>query len=230
MTELKDSRFTELLPSDLKNDAETQAFAYAVSRQVQQIIRFADAACIYIAIDSVPEPVLDLLAVELRTPVYKQTYSVATKRALVKESLIFYDQMGTPAAVNRIIEAVFGEGYIQEWWEYNGQPHHFRAVVSGNRPSASAIKEFRETVKAVKRLSSWLDSITYSMGSKVTAYASSAFCSSRTSFCVCIPGTIQPRAVRATAYAIGAATSARTVEEVSIPGTITRNTIGGQTT
>lgn len=65
-----------------------------------------------IAIDSVPEPVLDLLAVELRTPVYKQTYSVAIKRALVKESLIFYDQMGTPAAVNRIIEAVFGAGYI----------------------------------------------------------------------------------------------------------------------
>lgn len=48
MTELKDSRFTELLPSDLKNDTETQAFAYAVSRQVQQVIRFADAACIYI--------------------------------------------------------------------------------------------------------------------------------------------------------------------------------------
>ena len=112
MTELKDSRFTELLPSDLKNDTETQAFAYAVSRQVQQVIRFADAACIYIAIDGVPEPVLDLLAVELRTPVYKQTYSVAIKRALVKESLIFYDQMGTPAAVNRIIEAVFGVGQI----------------------------------------------------------------------------------------------------------------------
>ena len=112
MTELKDSRFTELLPSDLKNDTETQAFAYAVSRQVQQIIRFADAACIYIAIDSVPEPVLDLLAVELRTPVYKQTYSVAIKRALVKESLIFYDQMGTPAAVNRIIEAVCVECVI----------------------------------------------------------------------------------------------------------------------
>ena len=129
MTELKDSRFTELLPSDLKNDTETQAFAYAVSRQVQQIIRFADAACIYIAIDSVPEPVLDLLAVELRTPVYKQTYSVAIKRALVKESLIFYDQMGTPAAVNRIIEAVFGVGYIKEWWECGLQPHTSKPIL-----------------------------------------------------------------------------------------------------
>ena len=43
MTELKDSRFTELLPSDLKNDTETQAFAYAVSRQVQQVIRACTA-------------------------------------------------------------------------------------------------------------------------------------------------------------------------------------------
>lgn len=159
MTELKDSRFTELLPSDLKNDTETQAFAYAVSRQVQQIIRFADAACIYIAIDSVPEPVLDLLAVELRTPVYKQTYSVAIKRALVKESLIFYDQMGTPAAVNRIIEAVFGVGYIKEWWECGLHPHHFKAYTTNPAVTAANVQEFKEVLNSVKRLSSWLDEV-----------------------------------------------------------------------
>ena len=159
MTELKDSRFTELLPSDLKNDTETQAFAYAVSRQVHQIIRFADAACIYIAIDSVPEPVLDLLAVELRTSVYKQTYSVAIKRALVKESLIFYDQMGTPAAVNRIIEAVFGVGYIKEWWECGLQPHHFKAYTTNPAVTAANVQEFKEVLNSVKRLSSWLDEV-----------------------------------------------------------------------
>lgn len=159
MTELKDSRFTELLPSDLKNDTETQAFAYAVSRQVQQIIRFADAACIYIAIDRVPEPVLDLLAVELRTPVYKQTYSVAIKRALVKESLIFYDQMGTPAAVNRIIEAVFGVGYIKEWWECGLHPHHFKAYTTNPAVTAANVQEFKEVLNSVKRLSSWLDEV-----------------------------------------------------------------------
>lgn len=202
MTELKDSRFTELLPSDLKHDTETQAFAYAVSRQVQQVIRFADAACIYIAIDSVPEPVLDLLAVELRAPVYKQTYSVAIKRALVKESLIFYDQMGTPAAVNRIIEAVFGVGQIEEWWEYNGSPHHFRATVKGVYPTAKNIADFKEAVQSVKRLSSWLDEITYlSEAPKCTAYIAAAPCGVSLTMTAKVRGKIKPQTGSVTAFA-----------------------------
>lgn len=202
MTELKDSRFTELLPSDLKNDTETQAFAYAVSRQVQQVIRFADAACIYIAIDGVPEPVLDLLAVELRTPVYKQTYSVAIKRALVKESLIFYDQMGTPAAVNRIIEAVFGVGQIEEWWEYGGNPHHFRATVGGIYPTAKNIADFKEAVQSVKRLSSWLDEITYlSEAPKCTAYIAAAPCGVSLTMTAKVRGKIKPQTGNVTAFA-----------------------------
>lgn len=202
MTELKDSRFTELLPSDLKNDTETQAFAYAVSRQVQQVIRFADAACIYIAIDGVPEPVLDLLAVELRTPVYKQTYSVAIKRALVKESLIFYDQMGTPAAVNRIIEAAFGVGQIEEWWEYDGSPHHFRATVGGIYPTAKNIADFKEAVQSVKRLSSWLDEITYlSEAPKCTAYIAAAPCGVSLTMTAKVRGKIKPQTGNVTAFA-----------------------------
>ena len=202
MTELKDSRFTELLPSDLKNDTETQAFAYAVSRQVQQVIRFADAACIYIAIDGVPEPVLDLLAVELRTPVYKQTYSVAIKRALVKESLIFYDQMGTPAAVNRIIEAVFGVGQIEEWWEYDGTPPLFRATVAGIYPTAKNIADFKEAVQSVKRLSSWLDEITYlSEAPKCTAYIAAAPCGVSLTMTAKVRGKIKPQTGNVTAFA-----------------------------
>lgn len=56
-------------------------------------------------------------------------YSLKTKRALIQGSLLFYTQMGTPAAVNRIIETIFETGYIEEWYEYDGDPHHFRAYV-----------------------------------------------------------------------------------------------------
>lgn len=188
MTELKDSRFTELLPSDLKSDPETQAFAYAVSKQIAHLIHYADAACLYISIDSVPEPVLDLLAVELRTPFYKQTYSISVKRVLVKESLIFYDQMGTPAAVNRIIEAIFGDGHIEEWWNYNGLPHHFRAIANTDTPLIEADQEFRDVVGSVKRLSSWLDGITYFLGSLNTKlYLNSALCSTSIQMTVQMP-------------------------------------------
>ena len=50
----------------------------------------------YAAIYAVPEKVLDLLAVELRTPSYDENFSIKVKRTLIAESLLFYAQMGTP--------------------------------------------------------------------------------------------------------------------------------------
>ena len=107
-----------------------------------------------------PEWLLDYMAVELRTPSYDENYSLNTKRALIQGSLLFYSQMGTPAAVNRIIETIFQTGYIEEWYEYDGDPHHFRAYVGdGGEVEPGELEEFRRVLSSVKRLSSWLDDI-----------------------------------------------------------------------
>ena len=107
-----------------------------------------------------PEWLLDYMAVELRTPSYDENYSLKTKRALIQGSLLFYTQMGTPAAVNRIIETIFETGYIEEWYEYDGDPHHFRAYVGdGGEVGPGELEEFRRVLSSVKRLSSWLDDI-----------------------------------------------------------------------
>ena len=83
---------------------------------------YSDAARTYAAIATMPEWLLDYMAVELRTPSYDENYSIKTKRALIEGSLLFYTQMGTPAAVNRIIETIFETGYIEEWYEYDAFP------------------------------------------------------------------------------------------------------------
>ena len=101
MIELKGSRFTQILPENLSSQTRTQALAYAVGRQVDKLLALADRMVIWADLDRVPEELLDCLAVELRTPAYSQDYPVETKRTLVRESLLFYARMGTPAAVDR---------------------------------------------------------------------------------------------------------------------------------
>lgn len=161
MIELKNSRFTDILPQNLACQPETQAFAYAVSRQVAKLCACADKARIYAAVDTLPEPVLDILAVELRTPAYDDSFPVGVKRALIEGTLPFYAHAGTPAAVDRILAALFGEGHIEEWFEYGGEPHHFRAYAGGNSGTVSvgSLNGFRQILGSVKRLSSWLDEI-----------------------------------------------------------------------
>lgn len=112
MIKLSGSRFTDIMPENLAEQTEIQALAYAVGRQVEKLLAYADGARTYAAIYAVPEKVLDLLAVELRTPSYDENFSIKVKRTLIAESLLFYAQMGTPAAVNRIIENHFpGRSY-----------------------------------------------------------------------------------------------------------------------
>ena len=162
MIELKGSRFTRILPENLSSQTRTQALAYAVGRQVDKLLAMADRMVIWADLDRVPEPLLDCLAVELRTPAYSQDYPVEVKRTLVRESLLFYARMGTPAAVDRLIQSIFGSGQIQEWFEYGGEPHHFRATIGagGITIGPESLEELRRVLASVKRLSSWLDSIT----------------------------------------------------------------------
>lgn len=160
MIKLSGSRFTQIMPENLAGQVETQAFAYAVGRQIEKLCAYSDAARTYAAIATMPEWLLDYMAVELRTPSYDENYSLNTKRALIQGSLLFYSQMGTPAAVNRIIETIFETGYIEEWYEYDGDPHHFRAYVGdGGEVGPGELEEFRRVLSSVKRLSSWLDDI-----------------------------------------------------------------------
>ena len=161
MIELKGSRFTQILPENLSSQTRTQALAYAVGRQVDKLLVLADRMVIWADLDRVPEQLLDCLAVELRTPAYSQDYPMEVKRTLVRESLLFYARMGTPAAVDRLIQSIFGSGQIQEWFEYGGEPHHFRATVGAEEVTITpeALEELRRVLASVKRLSSWLDSI-----------------------------------------------------------------------
>lgn len=159
MIRLNGSLFTDILPANLSGDLETQAVAYAVGCQVKKMCAYADGARTYAAIRTMPEPVLDLLAVELRTPAYDEKYSVKVKRALIEGTMLFYSQMGTPAAANRIIETIFEVGHISEWWEYGGEPHHFKAYTTNPAITADDVEEFKRVLGSVKRLSSWLDEI-----------------------------------------------------------------------
>ena len=77
-----------------------------------------------------------------------------------------------------MINAVFGGGSMEEWFDYGGDPHHFRAVVNITEMEIKpgAIQEFIRIISSVKRLSSWLDEIRfYLTPAKSWATAGGAF-------------------------------------------------------
>ena len=95
----------------------------------RRILALVERTRLMAAVDSLEERILDYLAVELRTPAYEDSLPLETKRTLIKGTLPYYASLGTPAAVDWVIKAVFGNGGIDEWFNYGGEPHHFQVNI-----------------------------------------------------------------------------------------------------
>ena len=161
MTNLFDGRITDLLNNSMKYNPETISIGYAILQEKQRIMALVARTPLMAAVNDTDEKALDFLAVELRTPAYKDAFTVDVKRKLIAGTLPFYAKLGTPAAVEWLIQSIYDDGWIEEWYQYGGNPHHFRlnAVVDNTVVSLEDFEELIRSVSFVKRLSSWLDEI-----------------------------------------------------------------------
>lgn len=162
MTKLYDGLAADLLQNPGKHNPEARALSYAILQEKRRIMDAANQTRTMAMIDELPEKILDILAVELRTPAYSESFSIEIKRTLIKGTLAFYSKLGTPEAVDWVVRSIFGNGGIDEWFTYGGEPHHFRVTVrnDGTFNTLEGLEDFHRLVNAVKRLSSWLDGIT----------------------------------------------------------------------
>lgn len=156
MISLYDSQITDILPDNIKNSPEVQAISYAIQRQNQKILRFARNINVIRAIDVIQEDIIDLMAAELRTQYYSGELDLDVKRKLVRNTMIWYMKSGTPTAVEELVNTVFGYGKVEEWFDYGGEPYHFK-IEADTLLSKDRIKKFAQTIKNVKNTRSQLD-------------------------------------------------------------------------
>ena len=149
-------------PDALKLDESVLTIATTEAGWLERDLPDIDLAKIYARIDEASEGLLDILARDLAVEWYDYDFSVESKRELVKTSFFVHKFLGTPAAVTRMLSAVFPGSWIEEWFQYGGEPHHFQVVIElRNARETANIGEIIRAITMVKRLSSWLDGIVY---------------------------------------------------------------------
>jgi phage tail P2-like protein len=161
MTNLYDTLITDLLQNGAGYNPEIQALAYALREEKRRVMEHADQTRTMAMINTLPEEILNVLAVELRAPAYSVELPLETKRSLITGTLNFYKTLGTPASVDWVVKTVFGNGGIEEWFDYGGEPFRFKVDVNNNSTFTSLdnLEEFLRLVNTSKRLSAWLDDI-----------------------------------------------------------------------
>lgn len=158
MIDFYNGQITDLLPGNLTDDPAVKAFSLALREGTRLLQQYTQVCYIYCSIDTAPDEVLDLMAAELRTQYYSGSLDIETKRSLIRNTLIWYMTAGTPAAVEELVAAVFGEGEVAEWFEYGGDPYCFKIKTNATL-TEDMDAFFSSMIRRVKNTRSHLEAI-----------------------------------------------------------------------
>lgn len=151
------------LPEVLRNDKNMSALASAIAdvlaarpAEIQQLM-------IYSRIDELPEDLLDILAEDFKVDWWDGDYTLEEKRQTLKDSWRVHRMLGTKAAVETAISAIYPETQVSEWFEYGGEPYHFRLLIDSTYEGVDPAKHQRvlDRVEYYKNLRSVLDEVEY---------------------------------------------------------------------
>lgn len=167
--------FIRLLPQFMRDDTAVQGLAAGLNAIIPSLSESVKTLSTWDHIDDLSEEELDELAWELNILWYDLDASIAVKRDLVRSSDKVWQYIGTKWAVENVVATYFGDGKIEEWFEYGGQPGRFR--VHSNNPdlSRNLLEEFLNVLNKVKRASAKLDGILLSHVGEFVVSAGVAF-------------------------------------------------------
>ena len=76
--------------------------------------------------------------------------------------------------MENVINTYFGEGYMEEWFQYGGEPGRFRIYSTNPTLNESKFTEFLTILSKVKRASSQLDGVFISLTGQMTLRSGAA--------------------------------------------------------
>lgn len=158
--------FVRLLPAFMRDDEAVIALSKALNKLMGEPGKRLDTIRTWDKIDELNEAECDELAWELDIDWYDSTgMSLEEKQATIKVAQQIKRKRGTKWAVERLISAYFGEGYVMEWYEMAGtflnEPYTFVVLTTETHITAENFNKFMEAAKAAKNERSHIAGVFY---------------------------------------------------------------------
>ena len=160
--DLQSVSLLDILPPNLLADKQIYAAARALDDELQKITAATRNALLLPRLDELSEEVIDLLAWQWHVDFYEPIgMDIETKRKLIKNSIAWHRIKGTTAAVEQVVSAVFDTSHVQEWFEYDGKPYHFKVITEDVTTDPNVLARMRRAINAAKNTRSWLETIEF---------------------------------------------------------------------
>ena len=135
-------------PEALAQDKEQKAIASVSADEIEKLYVETDLASLYTRIDGLNEGLLDILARDFKIDWYGYNYPLETKRYLVKTGFAIHRKLGTRGSVFEALRGLYKNINLEEWFEYGGEPYHFRTVFDVTEDSPDIPHD--EIVRSIK--------------------------------------------------------------------------------
>jgi len=168
--ELSNADLLSLQSGYMQKDITTIALCKALTPQFQKLAQETKLCHIYSRINELAEQILDELAWQMHIDWYDATADVSIKRQLIKTSIVVHMYRGTPYAVEELISTYFGDGYVEEWFDYGGEPGMFKVVTSNASITAELADQFTRVLNSAKRASAHLEEIIITLSGEMDIY------------------------------------------------------------
>lgn len=228
---LRQARITDGLPRVLARQEWVIALSEALGLALGKTLDYTDESQIYTRLDTAPETVLDVLAVDWKIDWYDTELTVEQKRRIVKTALTVRRLMGTAAAVKLQVHAIYPEATVTEWFQYDGKPGCFRVSLPLPKEgiTAAEYRRLKTGILTTKNERSHLDVI--DIQHECEAVVITGGCCSMSQIIEVWPELVSELEVTGERIAGGAASMSQTAEvwpelAAVVEITVTRNTGG----
>lgn len=159
---LAELEFLRLLPSFMRDDEAVIALSKAVNELIGEPGKRIRTIRTWDQIENLSESECDEMAWEQDVDWYDSTgMSLEEKRATIKLAQQIKRKRGTKWAVEQLIAAYFGEGYVVEWYDMDDLPFTFVALTTNAAITPEGYAKFVEAVRSAKNERSHLAGVFY---------------------------------------------------------------------
>lgn len=151
-------------PFSLARDEDKEKLAKSIVGSLAGLMADTDKEQIYTRISSLDEPLLDILAKDLKVDWYDYEGTLSEKRKTIAECINVHRYKGTKYAVETALKSVYDNVRVSEWFEYGGEPYHFKVTIYDSTNDVEKRSRILDKIKYYKNLRSVLDDVVFMIG------------------------------------------------------------------
>lgn len=175
MNELSTLNLSYLLPSSIAEDREVKALSKVATGKLLEINSDIKQVLLWDDLGKFDDSILSALAWQLHVDLYNEDYPKSVRVNLILGSILWHMRRGTLYSVEMALHDIFHTGTVKEWFDYGGNPYHFKIdKITEPLKDKKTIKRLVTAVRLSKNLRSWCDGIGFTQEIKKTNYIAMA--------------------------------------------------------